>query len=111
MKFFFLKEYLVLLDNINGNTLGVNNKKKKIDIPLNQGIWWYDAYGGNCSKGEFQASGAYALRTKGERHRVQDREMLLKSYILTVSWIGMIIICWQNFSTGWFFKVKFDFLV
>lgn len=85
MKFYFLKEYLVLLDNINGNTLGVNNKKKKIDIPLNQGIWWYEAYGGNCSKGEFQASGAYALRTKGERHRVQDKEMLLKSYILTVS--------------------------
>ena len=21
----------------------------------------------------------------------------------------MIIICWQNFSTGWFYKVKFDF--
>lgn len=76
-------EYLVLLDNINGNTLGINNKKKKIDLPVNQGIWWYEAYGGNCSKGEFQASGAYALRTKGERHRVPDKEMQLKSYILT----------------------------
>lgn len=76
---------MVLLDNINGNTLGINNKKKKIDLPVNQGIWWYEAYGGNCSKGEFQASGAYALRTKGERHRVPDKEMQLKSYILTVS--------------------------
>lgn len=72
------------MDNINGNTLGINNKKKKIDLPVNQGIWWYEAYGGNCSKGEFQASGAYALRTKGERQRVPDKEMQLKSYILTV---------------------------
>ncbi|XP_061174982.1 lysosomal alpha-mannosidase-like [Saccostrea echinata] len=65
-------EYLVNLDNINSNTLGLTNKRKNISIPLNQAIWWYEAHGGNCSKGEFQASGAYALRTKGERHRLQD---------------------------------------
>lgn len=97
--FCIFKEYLVLLDNINGNTLGINNKKKKIDLPVNQGIWWYEAYGGNCSKGEFQASGAYALRTKGERHRVPDKEMQLKSYILTVRYYRHFdVLAFQNFE-------------
>ncbi|XP_048762590.2 lysosomal alpha-mannosidase-like isoform X2 [Ostrea edulis] len=76
-------QYLVLLDNIKGNTMGFTNKKKNISIPLHQGFWWYEAYGGNCSKGEFQASGAYALRTKGGRQLVPDTTMKLGSYILT----------------------------
>lgn len=73
--FYKFQEYLVFLDNINGNTFGINNKKKKIDFFVNQGIWWYEVYGGNCSKGEFQVFGVYVLRIKGERYRVLDKEM------------------------------------
>ena len=58
----FLQHISLTYDGQSGKLKSMKNLASGVEVPVKMEMMYYDAHPGNCSKPEFQPSGAYVFR-------------------------------------------------
>ena len=58
----FFQRVSLTYDGQSGKLKSMKNLVSGVEVPVKMEMYYYDAHPGNCSKPEFQPSGAYVFR-------------------------------------------------